>query len=101
MTDLLNLIVAPNSTSYIALFLDLFNFMLMPIVGGLLMTNVNLSYQDDPVTYQLAEISKNEMYSSQMKLIKTTLYKMIGKPDFFKNTKAAYHPPQDASWVGF
>ena len=60
----------------------------MPIIGGVLMTSVSYNYEKDPKTYVNADITKNVMYSSQMRLIKTTLYSAIGKPDFFGEAEA-------------
>ena len=98
ITDLINLIVAPNATSWAALFFDFFNFLLMPVVGGVLMTSVNYNYERDPMTFVNADISKGVMYSSQMRLIKTSLYNAIGKPNFFGSDEAKYMPPLVADW---
>ena len=64
------------------------------------MTSVNYNYERDPMTFVNAQITKGEMYSSQMKLIKTGLYKAIGKPDFFGSDEAKYMPPLVANWDG-
>ena len=97
LTDLINLIVAPNATSWAALFFDFFNFMIMPVFGGVLMTSVNYNYERDPQTFVNAEITKTQMYGSQMKLLKTGLYNAIGKPNFFED-EAKYIPPLVADW---
>ena len=77
------MVLAPGSNSFVALFFDLFNFVLMPIVGGLVLASVTYNYDLDATTYKNAEITKADMYASQMKLVKTTIYKGIGKPNFF------------------
>ena len=83
LTDLINVVLAPGSNSFVALFFDLFNFVLMPIVGGLVLASVTYNYDLDATTYKNAEITKADMYASQMKLVKTTIYKGLGKPNFF------------------
>ena len=99
LTDLINVLVAPGTASFVALFFDLFNFVAMPIVGGLVLSSVSYNYDQDAITYKNAEITKADMYASQMKLVKTTIYKGIGKPNFF-GKEAAYQPPQETSFVG-
>ena len=44
LTDIINLFVEPNMTSIVALFFDLFNFVFMPITGGLMMASVSYNY---------------------------------------------------------
>ena len=60
-----------------------FNFVFMPIMGGLMMSSVEYNYDLDAVTYTNAKLSKADMYASQMKLVKTSAYKALGKPNFF------------------
>ena len=79
----------PWAVSYAALIFDLFNFLAMPIVGGLMMASVEYNYDLDAVTYRNAKLSKADMYASQMKLVKTSAYKALGKPNFF-GEEAAY-----------
>ena len=98
ITDVINIVTAPGATSWTALIFDLFNFLLMPIVGGLMMASTTYNYDLDTITYHNAKISKADMYGSEMKLVKTTLYKLIGKPDFF-GEEAVYVPPMEASFV--
>ena len=64
LTDIINIFVKPSSTSFIALFFDLFSFVIMPIVGGIMMASTTYNYDLDAVTYQNAEISKGNMYGS-------------------------------------
>ena len=98
LTDIINLVAAPGMTSWFALFFDLFNFAFMPIVGGLVLTSVTYNYDLDQVTYANAAISKADMYASQMRLVKTTIYSGIGKPNFFGDD-AAYVPPNNSSFT--
>ena len=77
-------------TSYVALITDLFIFAVMPTIGGILMTSVNHNFDMDPITYVNADITKADMYASQMRLIKTTIYSTIGKPYFFEESQSSY-----------
>ena len=54
MTDIINVITAPGAVSYAALLFDLFNFLFMPIVGGVMMSSVTYNYDLDSVTYRNA-----------------------------------------------
>ena len=99
LTDIINVVTAPGAVSYAALLFDLFNFVFMPIVGGVLMSSVTYNYDIDAVTYRNAKLTKSDMYASQMKLVKTSMYKAIGKPDFF-GEEASYQPPNEASFTG-
>ena len=101
LTDLINIIVAPGTTSYVALLFDLFNFIAMPITGGIMMASVTYNYDLDPITYKNAEMSRADMYASEMKLVKTSMYKAVGKPDFFGAESARYTPPNQADFVDF
>ena len=96
LTDLINVVTAPGATSFVALFFDLFNFIFMPIIGGLMMSSVTYNYDLDATTYRNANLSKADMYASQMRLIKTSLYAIIGKKNFFEGDDAAYVPPNEA-----
>ena len=98
LTDIINLVAAPGMTSWFALFFDLFNFMFMPIVGGLVLTSVTYNYDLDQTTYANAAISKADMYASQMRLVKTTIYSGIGKPNFFGN-EHSYVPPNESTFT--
>ena len=98
ITDIINIVTNPGTTSWTALLFDLFNFLFMPIVGGVMMASTSYQYDQDPITYHNAEITKADMYASEMKLVKTTLYKAIGKPDFF-GTEEVYVPPMEASFL--
>ena len=99
ITDVVNMVAAPGMTSYIAFFFDLFNFFAMPMIGGLMMASVTYNYEKDYITYQNAEIGKGTMYTSQMKLVKSSLYNLIGKPDFFgEETASSYQPPNTAEF---
>ena len=89
LTDIINVVTAPGAVSYAALIFDMFNFLFMPIVGGVMMSSVTYNYDLDAITYANAKLSKSDMYSSQMKLVKSSLYKAIGKPNFF-GEEAAY-----------
>ena len=62
-----------------------------------MMTSIAYNYDLDAVTYKNAEISKADMYASQMQLIKTSMYKAIGQPDYF-GEEAKYVPPNQASF---
>ena len=64
ITDVVNLVYAPNSTSYATLFIDMFSFVMMPIIGGVMMTSIDLQYNKDPKTYSYAKIDKLGLYSS-------------------------------------
>ena len=90
LTDIINVVTAPGAVSYASLLFDLFNFVFMPIVGGLMMSSVEYNYDLDAVTYRNAKLTKADMYASQMKLVKTSAYKAIGKADFFGQDVAAY-----------
>ena len=92
-TDVINLVAAPGAVSYTAFFFDLFNFFFMPMMGGLMMSSVTYHYENDYITYQNANIGKGSMYTSQMKGIKNTIYKLAGKPNFFDEADAAYQAP--------
>ena len=83
LTDIINIFVKPNSVSFIALFVDLIAFIIMPILGGFMMSSTTYNYDLDYKTYQNADISKADMYASQMQLMKTSIYNLIGKPNFF------------------
>ena len=98
LTDIVNIVTAPGATSWTALIFDLFNFLFMPIVGGIMMASTTYNYDLDTITYRNAKLTKADMYGSQMKLVKTTLYKLIGKPNFF-GEEAVYVAPQEASFV--
>ena len=65
----------------------------MPIIGGVMMTSVSYNYDNDPKTFDYANIDKLGLYSSQMRLIKTFLYTSIGKTDFFGEDSINYIPP--------
>ena len=97
LTDIINVVTAPGAVSYAALLFDLFNFVAMPIVGGLMMSSVEYNYDLDAVTYRNAKLTKADMYASQMRLVKTSAYKALGKSDFF-GKEAAYQPPNIASF---
>ena len=92
ITDLVNIFMAPGATSYLALIFDLFNFIFIPVTGGFIMTSVEYNYEKDPITFNNAKISKQLMYANEMKLVKSSLYRLIGKPDFFEDS-AAYVAP--------
>ena len=47
------------------------------------MSSVEYNYDLDAVTYRNAKLTKADMYASQMRLVKTSAYKALGKPDFF------------------
>ena len=64
VTDIFNLFVAPNMTSLVAVFFDFFNFVFMPIVGGLVMASISYNYDQDYITYQHAKMNKTDMYAS-------------------------------------
>ena len=83
LTDIINVVTAPGAVSYASLLFDLFNFVFMPIMGGLMMSSVEYNYDLDAVTYRNAKLTKADMYASQMRLVKTSAYKALGKPDFF------------------
>ena len=98
LTDIINVVTAPGAVSYASLLFDLFNFVFMPIVGGLMMSSVEYNYDLDAVTYRNAQITKADMYASQMRLVKTSMYKALGKKEFF-GKEAAYAPPNIASFA--
>ena len=98
LTDIVNVVTAPGAVSYAALLFDVFNFIFMPIVGGLMMASVTYNYDLDAVTYRNASLTKADMYASEMKLIKTSAYKALGKPNFF-GEQAAYQPPNIAGFA--
>ena len=100
LTDIFNLVYAPNSTSWITLGFDVFQFMLMPIVGGVMMTSVTYNYDNEPKTFAYANIDKLKLYSSQMTLVKTMLYSFVGKTDFFGEDAIDYIPPLIGNWDG-
>ena len=54
ITDIINVFVKPGSTSFIALFLDLISFILMPIIGGISMASTTYNYALDAITYENA-----------------------------------------------
>ena len=96
LNDILNLFANPGSQSVAILLTDLGNFIMMPMIGGLMLTSVTYNFDVDPVTYHNAQMTKADMYSSQMKLAKTSVYKMIGKENFLAD--ATYIPPADGSF---
>ena len=50
--------------SLVAIFFDVFNFVFMPIMGGLVMASVSYNYDKDYITYQHAKMDKTDMYAS-------------------------------------
>ena len=98
VTDLINVVTEPGATSFIAIFFDLFNFIFMPITGGLMMASIQYNYGKDEITYRNANLSKADMYASQMRLIKTSMYSLIGKKHFFEEDEAVYTPPNEANF---
>ena len=91
------MVTNPGSASFIQLLFDLFSFIFLPITGGLMMTSIAYNYDLDAVTYRNAEITKADMYASQMSLIKTSMYKAIGQPDYF-GVNEKYVPPNSSSF---
>ena len=61
-----------------------------------MLTSVTYNFDVDPVTYHNAQMTKADMYASQMKLAKTSVYKAIGKTDFLAD--ATYIPPAEGSF---
>ena len=78
--------------NFIALFVDLGMFIMMPILGGITMTSVEYNFDKDPITFSNADLSKLDLYSSQMKLVKDGLFSVIGRPDFYSEGPE-YQPP--------
>ena len=44
ITDIINIVTNPGTTSWTALLFDLFNFLFMPIVGGVMMASTSYQY---------------------------------------------------------
>ena len=83
LTDLINLFAAPGLTSIVFFFFDLINFCLMPIAGAFVNISATYNYENDPITFTNAGLSKQDMYVSMMATVKDFLYSALGKPDFY------------------
>ena len=57
LTDLINMLIDPTWPNIFQLFIDLFHFMGVPILGGIFAANSKVDYEKDPNSFQLAGLS--------------------------------------------
>ena len=53
-----------------------------------------VDYEMEPYTYQLADMDMQDIYVTNMMLIKDAVYTMIGKPKMF-DVNNPYQPPYE------
>ena len=52
-----------------------------------------IDYEKDAMSYELAQMTKNSIYATNMGLIKDAVYTLIGKPYMFDELGKPYVPP--------
>ena len=95
ITDIINIVYAPGWVSLVSFFVDISNFMITPMLGGIVNASVYVNYQHDPLTYQHAGLDKDYLYGSSMLFAKDYLYSSMGRPDFY-DTGEPYKSPDEA-----
>ena len=100
LTDFVNLFAAPSLTSFIFLIYDLINFVLMPVIGGVINLAATYAFENDPITMTNAGINKQDMYVTIMTTLKDLVYTLLGKPDFM-TYKPGYVPAKSSQFEQF
>ena len=83
LTDIFNIFLSPSWATLIATFVDLSSFLVLPMVGGFVNSNVFYNYEKDPLTFEHAELNQDYLYASTMLFTKDLMYTASGRPDFF------------------
>ena len=92
LTDLINMLIDPVWSKIFQFFMDLAHFYIIPILGGVIAVIVKHSYEADQYSFELAGLSVQDLYITNMSLIKDGVYTLIGRPFMF-DANPVYVPP--------
>ena len=93
LTDIVNMIIDPVWPNIFQFFIDLFHFLGIPLLGGIMACQATIDYEKDTLSYELANMSKTNIYATNMSLIKDAVYTLFGRPYLFDVLGKPYVPP--------
>ena len=93
ITDIVNMIIDPVWANIFQFFVDLFHFLGVPLLGGIMAAQATIDFEKDQKSYELANMTKNSIYATNMGLIKDAVYTLFGKPYLFDATGKPYVSP--------
>ena len=80
VTDLINMLINPVWTTIFRLIMDLVHFYVIPLVGGVFAVIIKHDYEQEKNSFDLAGLDMFDLYTTDMNLIKDTVYTIVGRP---------------------